>query len=154
MKRLTTAAALVAVFLSPQQLAAQHPNQAPRDTVRRETMGMDMRQQMRVMDSMNARLDTLVGRMNRSTGNAKVGAMAQVISELVSQRRAMQTHMQQMMMRSHGKPRGDHMMMEMHSDSAPVQTRKPKPDGQAPGTDTSGHAEHHKGSNPQPGRSR
>lgn len=97
------------------------------------------------MDSMNARLDTLVGRMNRSTGNAKVGAMAQVISELVSQRRAMQTHMHQMMMRSHGKPKGDHTTMEMELDSAPVQTRKPEPDGQAPGTDTSGHAEHHPG---------
>lgn len=145
MKRLTIAAALAAVFLSTQQLAAQQPNQSARDTVRRETSGMDMRQQMRVMDSMNARLDSLVGRMNRATGNAKVGAMAQVINELVSQRRAMQTHMHQMMMRSHGKPKGDHMMLEMDSDSAPVQTRKPKPDGRTPGADTSGHAEHHPG---------
>ena len=134
MKGLTTRAALVAVLVSAQQLAAQQPNQGPRDTVRRETMVMDMRQEMRAMDSMNARLDTLVSRMNRASGNAKVGAMAQVINELVSQRRVMQTHMHKMM-RSHGKPGGDHIMMEMNSDSAPLQTRKVKPDAR-PGTDS------------------
>jgi hypothetical protein len=66
-------------------------------------MRKGMQQQMMAMDSMNARLDTLVQRMNRASGNAKVSAMAQVINELVSQRRAMQRHMHQMM---HGRMMG------------------------------------------------
>ena len=115
-------AALVTLFMSAQALAAQQPGQqAPRDsTGRGMTMGMDM-PQMRMMDSMNLRLDTLMGRMNRATGNAKVTAMAQVLNELVAQRRVMQTHMRQMM-RSHGAMMG-----------GPTMEAKP---------DTSGHAEH------------
>ena len=53
--------------------------------------------QMQMMDSLNARLDTLVSRMNRSSGNQKVTAMAEVINELVAQRKLMQEHMRQMM---------------------------------------------------------
>lgn len=115
--------ALVTLFLSTQALAAQQPGQqAPRDSMGRGmTMGMDMKQ-MRMMDSMNLRLDTLMGRMNGATGNAKVTAMAQVLNELVAQRRVMQTHMRQMM-RSHGAMMGGPMM-------------EAKPD-------TSGHGAHH-----------
>jgi hypothetical protein len=71
-------------------------------------MMMTMQQHMRMMDSANARLDTLVQRMNRATGSAKVAAMAQVINELVAQRRAMQTHMREMM-QSHGRMMGGGM---------------------------------------------
>jgi predicted transcriptional regulator len=97
--------ALVTVLASTQALVAQQPEQrAPRDSAERGMKMMEnMQQQMRVMDSMNARLDTLVQRMNRASGNAKVPAMAQVINELVSQRRAMQRHMHRMM---HGRMMG------------------------------------------------
>ena len=47
------------------------------------------------MDSLDHRLDSLVGRMNRATGNQKVAAMAAVINELVAQRKLMHGHMQQ-----------------------------------------------------------
>jgi hypothetical protein len=52
---------------------------------------------MRMMDSLNTRLDSLVARMNAATGEAKVPAMADVINELVAQRRAMHTRMGGMM---------------------------------------------------------
>lgn len=57
----------------------------------------NMQRHMQMMDSMDARLDTLVSRMNRATGEARVTAMAQVINEMVSHRKQMQEHMRQMM---------------------------------------------------------
>ena len=97
------AAVLASLCFSAQGLAAQQPpRHAPRDSAAQATMMTNMQQHMRMMDSANARLDSLVERMNRASGNAKVSAMAQVINELVAQRRTMQTHMRQMM-RSHGK---------------------------------------------------
>ena len=116
--------ALVALFISTQTLVAQQPpRHAPRDTARHAMMMQAMQQRMRVMDSMNARLDTLLLQMNRATGNAKVTAMAQVINELVTQRRTMQAHMHQMM-QSHGTM-GGRMMMKTAPDSARARTRKP-----------------------------
>ena len=52
--------ALVTVLASTQALVAQQPEQgAPRDSAERGVkMRKDMQQQMRVMDSINARLDT------------------------------------------------------------------------------------------------
>jgi hypothetical protein len=83
-------------------LAAQEPRQhAPPDSAAHAAMMMNMQQHMRTMDSANTRLDGLVERMNRASGNAKVAAMAEVINELVAQRRTMQAHMRQMM-RSYG----------------------------------------------------
>jgi hypothetical protein len=60
-------------------------------------MHMMMQQHAREMDSLDARLDSLVNRMNRSTGNARMEAMAAVLTELVAQRRAMRTHHREMM---------------------------------------------------------
>ena len=103
------AAMLASLWFSTQGLAAQQPrHHAPRDSAAQATMMMNMQQHMRVMDSANARLDSLVERMNRASGNAKVSAMAQVINELVAQRRTMQSHMRQMI-RSHGKMDGEMM---------------------------------------------
>ncbi|HKU61587.1 MAG TPA: hypothetical protein VJQ44_10255 [Gemmatimonadales bacterium] len=51
---------------------------------------------MLVVDSLDRRLDSLVDRMNRTSGNQKIGAMAAVINELVAQRKVMHGHMQQM----------------------------------------------------------
>jgi hypothetical protein len=56
-----------------------------------------MQQHAREMDSLDARLDSLTSRMNRSMGNARVEAMAAVINELVAQRRAMRAHHREMM---------------------------------------------------------
>ena len=63
---------------------AQHPGNPP---------GGGM--MMPAMDSLDRRLDSLVGRMNRAAGNQKITAMAAVINELVAQRKAMHSHMQQ-----------------------------------------------------------
>lgn len=130
-------AAILAIFLViTQGVAAQQRERQPsRDSMPSGMMGKRMQQQM---DSMNARLDTLVGRMNRASGNAKVSAMAQVINELVAQRRAMQSHMWKMM-ENHGRMMGGGMMM---GDSAST-PKRPAPAGQTPPADTSGHAEHH-----------
>jgi hypothetical protein len=100
---------------------------------------MMMKQGMRhmtAMDSMNARLDTLVGRMNRTKGNAKVTAMAHVINELVAQRKAMQEHMRQMMRSRSG-------MMDLMTESKRAETAKPKVGTDSGAADTAGHAEHH-----------
>ena len=64
---------------------------------------------MPAMDSLDRRLDSLVSRMNRASGNQKVAAMAAVINELVAQRKAMHGHMQQMhgqMQQMMDRPRG------------------------------------------------
>ena len=84
-------------------------------------MGMMGAQDMRMMDSLNTRLDTLVGRMNQAMGNNKMAAMAGVINEMVAQRKMMQQHMLQMMGSRSGK-------MDMMKLRAPADT---------------GHDEHH-----------
>lgn len=89
--KLAGIAALAALALSAQGLAAQQPGPPP-----------GMAERMRIMDSTNARLDTLVNRMNRATGTQKVTAMADVINQLVADRRAMQIRMRQMMESPHG----------------------------------------------------
>jgi hypothetical protein len=88
------------------------------------------------MDSLNRRLDSLVARMNRVTGAQKVAAMADVINELVAQRKAMQERMHQMM----GSREG---MKHMMTDSARVSpgVRAPRADSAA--ADTAGHQGHH-----------
>ena len=45
------------------------------------------------MDSLDRRLDSLVGVMNQAKGDRKVTAMAAVINELVDQRKAMRRRM-------------------------------------------------------------
>ncbi len=82
-----------------------------------------MADQMQMMDSLNTRLDSLVARMNQATGGRKVTAMAEVINEMVAQRKVMQEHMHKMM---GGR---DGMMKMMGPDSAAA--------------DTAGHAGHH-----------
>lgn len=93
-----------------------------------------MAEQMRMMDSLNARLDTLVSRMNRATGNRKVTAMADVINELVAQRKAMHERMRAMMQARQGMP-----VME---EPPPPQGRPPR-SGTDSAADTAGHTEHH-----------
>jgi hypothetical protein len=91
---------------------------------------------MQMMDSANAQLDSLAGRMNRTTGAAKVTAMANVINALVAQRTVMQQHMHQMMM---GGPAG---MMHGMGDSMPDRPCAPaaRPD---PAPADTAHTDHH-----------
>jgi hypothetical protein len=96
-----------------------------------------MAEHMRMVDSLNARLDTLVSRMNRATGNRKVTAMVDVINELVAQRKAMHEHMRQMMQSRQG------MMRHMMGKPAPAEGRRPAPLGKDSAVSDTGHAAHH-----------
>jgi hypothetical protein len=128
---------LLAVLLPAQQLAGQQPQQRTTGDTTAHAMNMNMQKHMQMMDSANARLDSLVRRMNQATGNAKVAAMAQVINELVAERRAMHEHMREMM-KSHGR------MMDgngtMRNESQPVPATPLRPDTTKADT---GHAGHH-----------
>jgi hypothetical protein len=91
-------AVLAAFALGAPIVAAQQPT-PPHMPDRQHGHMMDaedMAARMQMMDSLNARLDTLVSRMNRATGDRKVAAMAEVINELVAQRKAMHGHMRRM----------------------------------------------------------
>ena len=122
--------AFTALMLSASSVAAQQPQMERPDShpamPRRGNQQLMMR-----MDSLNARLDSLVDRMNRSSGDRKVRAMAAVITELVSERKMMQGHMHLMM--EHGG------MMERMNQARP--TSPAKPDSAV--TDTTGHSAHH-----------
>jgi TolA-binding protein len=122
---------LAVLVLSASTAAAQQPG-APTPDRRSEMAGGNQMSTM-MMDSLNHRLDSLVDRMNRTSGNQKVQAMAAVINELVTQRKAMQERMHQMMERGG--------MMGVMNDSTSTGRKSPlRPDT---ATDTTNHAAHH-----------
>jgi predicted transcriptional regulator len=124
-------AVFAALMLSSTIVAAQQPGTVsptrPGEMSGRNQMSMAM------MDSLNQRLDSLVARMNRTSGNQKVQAMAAVINELVAQRKSMQMRMHQMMDRA--------AMGRMANDSTPTSS-KPTVGNESAPTDTN-HAAHH-----------
>lgn len=127
--RIAAIAAAAALVLTA-QVSAQQPGPPGGMT------GMPgMAEHMRMMDSLNVHLDTLVNRMNRATGNRKVTAMADVINELVAQRRAMQGHMRQMM-----ESRQEMMMQQM---GEPAPAKGPLTSGADSTAADTGHATHH-----------
>ena len=138
MRIIRLGAALAALVLSAHIVAAQQP--APPRQPDRRPSGMTgragMAAQLQMMDSLNARLDTLVSRMNGATGNRKVTAMADVINELVAQRKAMHEHMRQMMESRKG-------MMHMMGEPAPEGRPAPTPRTDSTPADTAGHTGHH-----------
>ena len=67
-------------------------------------MGPMMQRHQAMMDSMDARLDQLVLRMNTTKGSAKVEATAAALNEMVTQRKAMRTMMHQMQQQRMGSP--------------------------------------------------
>lgn len=136
MRTVRLGASLAALILSAHLAAAQQPGapQQPGHQPGGMTGDSGMGAQMRMMDSLTARLDTLVGRMNRATGNRKVTAMADVINEMVAQRKAMQGRMHQMM----GPGKG--MKMGEPAPGGPPASA-PRTDTMPP--DTAGHAGHH-----------
>jgi hypothetical protein len=95
------ALAVAMLSLSAGSLAAQQPGPPRAGAPRRGDTAM-VHQQMRMMDSMTSRLDSLVSRMNKATSKTKVAAMAEVINELVAQRKAMWGRMDAMMESRHG----------------------------------------------------
>lgn len=138
-------APLVAILLATQNLSAQQQQSEPRrDRTGLGGMMGDQQRQMRMMDSMNARLDSMVARMNQGTGNNKMTRMAQVITEMVAQRKAMHQQMRNMMeqmMESHGGMMGRGDMMKMNDSPPPPAPRQPsRQDTTAADT---GHAGHH-----------
>jgi Spy/CpxP family protein refolding chaperone len=131
-------AGLAALVLSAHVWAAQQPTAPPQPDRRPGGMtgASGMAAQMQMMDSLDARFDTLVSRMNGATGNSKVTAMAAVINELVAQRKGMQEHMRQMMESREGMMR---MMQEPPAGPRPA----PTPRTDSTPADTAGHAGHH-----------
>lgn len=122
---------ITALALTASTVAAQQPGTPVPD--RRPGMAGGNQMSMMMMDSLNHRLDSLVDRMNRTTGNPKIQAMATVINELVAQRKAMQDRMHQMMERGG--------MMGMMNDSTSAGRKSTaSPDTAA---DTTNHAAHH-----------
>ena len=122
---------IAALALTAPTVAAQQPGTPAPD--RRSRMAGGNQRSMMMMDSLNHRLDSLVDRMNRASGNQKVQAMATVINELVAQRKAMQDRMHQMMERGG--------MMGMMNDSTPAGPRSTATPDTA--VDTTNHAAHH-----------
>jgi len=121
---------IAALVLTVSTAAAQQPGAPTPD--RRSGMAGGNQMSMMMMDSLNHRLDSLVDRMNRTSGNQKVQAMAAVINELVAQRKVMQDRMHQMM------ERGGMMGMR---DS--MSTGRKPPLSPDTAKDTTNHAAHH-----------
>ena len=63
-------------------------------------------QMMEQMKANDAKLDELVAKMNAATGDAKVDAIAAVVTEMVAQRKAMRGHMAPMPHGGMGGPAG------------------------------------------------
>lgn len=95
MKSLVTGFVLAAATVAAGPLAAQqHP--APQGGHAPGAMAPAMAAHMHAMDSLGARLDTAVARMNRATGDARTPAMQDVLRELVAAHKAMHAHMSEM----------------------------------------------------------
>jgi len=69
------------------------PGGAKMDPDRQKQMRQDM---MKKMEADDAKLEELVAAMNAAQGQAKVDAIAAVLNEMVSQRRAMRAHRDEM----------------------------------------------------------
>lgn len=69
----------------------------------REAMMEHRRAMMEQLQAADAKLETLLARMDGAQGNAKVDAMAEVVRELVAERKTMRSMMESMPM-MHGMP--------------------------------------------------
>jgi hypothetical protein len=121
-KHLRSAVAGLVLVGATLTLAPAASAQQPRDSMRvRSDSGMAHMRTMR--DSTDARLDSLVRAMNSATGDRKVQAMADVINEMVAERKLMHQHMQEMMPGHGGMRRhpgmGDSGMMRRRSMPRP-----------------------------------
>lgn len=100
------------------------------------------------MKASNQRIDSLLETMNESTGAAKVDALAAVVNELVSQRRAMHERMMSFMPRMMHHM-GEHMQMKMErhgmTGSMPEcpMMKKMMDAGHEPSSPEGSHSQHH-----------
>jgi hypothetical protein len=78
---------------APSSQGSQAREQAPSNMQDMMKMHAQMMAEMKAADS---RLDALVKEMNAASGDAKVGAVASVVAELVRQQRSMHERMGQM----------------------------------------------------------
>lgn len=92
--------ALIALLARAGGLAAQQPGHQAPHRPSPDGAGRPM-MTVRMMDSLDARLDSLVLRMEASTGDQKVAAMSVVITELVAQRRTMHDYRRRRMKTMH-----------------------------------------------------
>jgi ABC-type glycerol-3-phosphate transport system substrate-binding protein len=117
----------VAVFMSaPARLHGQQPSQAQHEQHHPDTAAQPaqaagdqratMMSMMATMHANDQKLDALVKKMNAATGNAKVDAIAELLTTLVQDRKTMHESMSSMSMMMN-------MMGSMHgrgdSDAAP-----------------------------------
>lgn len=91
-----------------QNPAPQASGQAPQQSQGMPGMMKMHEQMMAEMKAGEARLDALVKDMNAASGNAKVTAIAAVVTELVAQQKSMHERMGQM----HQQMMGQGMMMK------------------------------------------
>jgi hypothetical protein len=91
------------VFVSPAGIRAhvpvlaggqsQHQHESPPADAQRRNDTMTCHRMMAEMKAADSRLEQLVKEMNDATGDAKVAAIAQIVTELVRQRPAMHDRM-------------------------------------------------------------
>lgn len=95
---------------------AHHPAQAtPKVSQAQETEMTGMQQKMMAdMKAMDAELDALVTKMNAAKGDARVEAMAEVLTTLVQERSTMRDRMMNMQTHTMG-----HMMQHMSEGMSP-----------------------------------
>ena len=93
---------LIGFLVAASAASAQQPDRMPRDSAGRPMRGPMTQSMMMMVDSMDARLDSLVTVMNRAQGTSRIDAMAAVINEMASQRKVMRAHMRD------GTMRGSH----------------------------------------------
>jgi len=104
--------------------------QQPADSARRRPM-MQSAEMRAMTDSADARFERLVATMNAAKGDRKVQAMADVINELMTERRRMREHMRQQMMQNGMRQGGPGTPGMMHPPGAmppAAGPRPPKPD--------------------------
>jgi hypothetical protein len=96
-----TIAPLRAWQVSPEEHANHHPAQAEKATPAPPAKGTASMKGMD-MAAANARFDELLKKMNAAQGQAKVDAMAELLTALVQQHQAMHGGMEQMMSKMKG----------------------------------------------------
>lgn len=121
---LTAAAALTAPLDAQQHPATPQPHTAG---ARAPAMA-----HMHTMDSLGARLDSAVARMNRATGEARTPAMQDVLRELATAHRAMRTHMTEMHRHMSEMMATHHPMADSAAMRTPMQHQHPTPDAARP----------------------
>ncbi len=102
---MSVAAAALAIVVAPGTLreafvaaaAQEHQHDHEADIKAPNAAAMQMHQRMMAdMKTADAELDALVKKMNAGTGDAKVRAMADLLSRLVQDRKMMRDHMRSM----------------------------------------------------------